>query len=316
MRPGNPQGTPAPGRRLQWLAGAAFLLTAPFLFIGGPDWASGPLLKSAWNFGHIVLFASLTLAVRPWQWFSGWRLWFAVTVALLAAGLVIEVLQYGLDRNMSARDLWRNLIGGWLIIAWQPMIRRRSGATPGNRAMAVLVTLLLCIELGATGVVAARQWQVHHQLPSLYDFRRDNPRPFWAGNLSVSGQYADNGRYSLRIELGTETYSGISLDNLPPDWTGYQRLSLTLFNPAPEPLKLTLRINDVAHDRGSNAYSDRFNASFNLAPGRNTYSWTLDAVANAPETRPMDMTGIRRLGLFAVRLPAPRTVYLLDVRLE
>ncbi len=62
-----PAHAPEPGRRLSLLAGFASLLIAPFLFIGGPDWASGPLLRSAWNLGHLVLFALLTLAIGPWR---------------------------------------------------------------------------------------------------------------------------------------------------------------------------------------------------------------------------------------------------------
>ena len=89
-----------------------------------------------------------------------------------------------------------------------------------------------------------------------------------------------------------------------------------LFNPGQEPLTLTLRINDLAHDRGDNAYGDRFNTRLVLDPGANTFAINLDDVRNAPASRHMDMANVRRLGLFAVRLPAPRTVYLSDLRLN
>ena len=122
MIPGSIPGLQTTGRPLPLLAGAASLLIAPFLFVGGPDWASGPLLKSAWNLGHILLFALLTLAVRPWQWLSGWRLWLAVTVVLLVLGIGIELIQGGHNRDMDGRDLLRNLIGSWLVIAWRPLL--------------------------------------------------------------------------------------------------------------------------------------------------------------------------------------------------
>lgn len=325
MIPGFIPGIPTIGRQLPLLAGAASLLIAPFLFIGGPDWASGPLLKSAWNLGHILLFALLTLAVRPWRWLSGWRLWLVVTAVLLAVGAGIELIQNGFNRDMDARDLLRNLIGGWLVIAWRPWLL--PGKRPGTRKdliAAIATLLLLCFELGSTGTVAVRQWQLHHQLPQLYDFRHQNPERFWAGNLTVatdnrvnqSVHQSANQSHSLKIDLGTGTYSGVSLNNLPADWRGFETLTITLFNPSAEPLALTLRINDVAHDRGTQAYNDRYNTRLILGPGFNTFTRTLADIENAPNDRTMNLSQIRRMGLFAVRLPEPRSVYLSDLRLD
>jgi len=316
MIPGFIPGMPVTGRQLPLLAGAASLLIAPFLFIGGPDWASGPLLKSAWNLGHILLFALLTIAVRPWRWLSGWRLWLLVTTVLLVAGIGIELIQSGHNRDLDGRDLLRNLIGSWLIMAWHPLLLSERRASASKGLLAIIATLLLCFELGATGLVAARQWQVHHQLPLLYDFSHENPNPFWGGDLKISDQHTANQPYSLKIDLGTETYSGVSLNNLPPDWQGYERLTLTLFNPSTEPLALTLRINDVAHDRSDHAYNDRYNTRLSLDPGFNTFTRNLADIETAPHDRTMDLSQIRRLGLFAVRLPEPRTVYLSDLQLD
>ncbi len=316
MFPGTPPGMPCTGRRLSLLAGLLSLLIIPFLFIGGPDWSSGPVYKSAWNLGHILLFALLTLAVRPWQWLQGWRLWLAVTGVLLATGMVIELLQYGYGRDMDWRDLVRNLIGSWLVLAWRPLVFPQNRATAGNWLMVAVTTLLLLAELATTAQVAARQFQMNRQLPALYDFQRDQPAPFWSGAIASSTAHALDGSKSLKIDLGTETYSGVSLNNFPSDWRGFATLSLALFNPDSRPLSITLRINDVAHDRSDNAYSDRFNFRLDLEPGTNIYTISLATIEQAPEQRSMDMNNVRRLGLFATRLPEPRTVYLLALALD
>ncbi|HAS75357.1 MAG TPA: succinyl-CoA synthetase subunit beta, partial [Marinobacter adhaerens] len=168
----------------------------------------------------------------------------------------------------------------------------------------------------ATGMVAARQWQVHQQLPLLYDFTHQDPGAFWTGRLTVSADHSLNNAQSLKLDLGTETYSGVSLNNLPADWHDYETLSITLFNPSTAPLTLTLRINDVAHDRSDHAYNDRYNTRLTLGPGSNTFTRKLVDIENAPDGRSMDMSQVRRMGLFAVRLPEPRTVCLLDLRLD
>ncbi|MBU2953853.1 succinyl-CoA synthetase subunit beta [Marinobacter sp. F3R08] len=316
MIPGSKPGMPGTGRWLPLLAGAASLLIVPFLFIGGPDWASGPLFKSAWNLGHILLCALLTLAIRPWRWLSGWRLWLVVTAVLLAAGACVELIQHNYNRDMDGRDLLRNLIGGWLVIAWRPLILPRTPILARQILLAVTVTVLLCLELGTIGNVAIRQWQVHHQLPLLYDFRHEDPGLFWTGSLAVSVDHSMGHPHSLKIDLGTETYSGVSLSNLPADWRDFESLTITLFNPSSEPLTLSLRINDVTHDRSDQAYSDRYNTRLTLGPGFSTLTRSLTDIENAPHGRTMDMSSIRRMGLFAVRLPEPRTVYLSDLRLD
>ncbi len=304
------------GQRMQLLALAGAAGVAPLLFIGGPDWASGPVYRSVWNLGHIGLFALLTYALKPWHWLSGWRLWLATTGLVLLLGILIEWFQSGTDRQADWHDILRNLLGVWLVLAWVPVFSRNSRTYGPSWLLPVVTALLLLFELGDTGSVAARQWQVNHQLPLLYDFRNENPDPFWSGNPVPSDRHTANHPQSLKIELGTETFSGISLDNLPADWRGYEQLTITLFNPSQEPLQLTLRINDLAHDRGDNAYGDRFNTRLLLDTGFNTFTLSLDDVRDAPADRVMDMANVRRLGLFAVRLPAPRTVYLSDLRLN
>ena len=79
---------------LRYLAFAGMILIAPLFFVGGPGWSDGPLFKSAWNLGHILFFALLTLAIQPWRVWTGWSLWGIGTLAVLMLGTGIE-LQIG-----------------------------------------------------------------------------------------------------------------------------------------------------------------------------------------------------------------------------
>ncbi len=305
--------SPVPKR----LMALALLLMLPLFFFGGPDWSSGPLYQSAWNLGHILFFGLLTLWINPRRWLAGWPLWLVVTTTVLLMGIGLEVLQGGLDRHADWHDVLRNLIGCWLVLAWQPTTGDRSP----SRQVSILhttrfaTTALVLLELWSVGQVAYQQYQLYHQLPELYDFSEDHPERFWSGPLSRDVTLAGPSRPALKIELGTEQYSGVWLRHLASDWRPYDRLELTLHNPATTPFTMTLRINDVRHERGDNAYDDRFNTRLFLRPGRNEFTIDLGEVRGAPATRAMNMSDIYRLGLFTVYLPSPETVYLTGIRL-
>ncbi|MFO7529176.1 MAG: hypothetical protein R6W86_10290 [Marinobacter sp.] len=183
--------------RLLAFLGAAGV--APLLFIGGPDWASGPFHRSVWNLGHIGLFALLTFALKPWQWLTGWRLWLATTSLVLLLGILIELLQSGTDRQADWQDILRNLLGIWLVLAWRPVLSRNTGVDALSWLLPVVTAMLLLFELGTTSAVAVRQWQVNHQLPLLYDFRNGSPAPFWSGNPIPSDRYTANHPQSLKV---------------------------------------------------------------------------------------------------------------------
>jgi hypothetical protein len=107
-----------------------------------------------------------------------------------------------------------------------------------------------------------------------------------------------------------------SVHNLPEDWRDYDRLVIDLYNPQDHPLPMILRINDMEHDLGDNDYNDRFNTRLPLIPGPNQFKMELDRIKAALESRSINMQSIRRLILFAVALPEPKTLYLRDIRLE
>ena len=58
------------------------------------------------------------------------------------------------------------------------------------------------------------------------------------------------------------------------------------------------------------------NRSFSMLQGWQTITIPLDQVKTAPEDRQMDMRQIQGVGIFAVRLPRPRTLYIDDIKLR
>ena len=130
------------------------------------------------------------------------------------------------------------------------------------------------------------------------------PSAGWGRDLSTSVP---------RLTFLPAQYPGISIQEPHPDWTGYDRLAFEVYSEEPAPVELVLRIDDARHN---NDYADRFNRALIIQPGPNRISISLDDVQRAPRTRPMDMTRIRGLTLFAVDPPRPFSVYLDGLRLE
>ena len=302
---------------VQWLAFALLLCVTPLFFTGGPDWTDGPLFKAGWNLGHVVFFALLTMAVAPWRYVSGWQLWLASTSAVLLLSTGIELVQANIDRQFDGDDVYRNLLGLWIVLCLRP-----EAALPGKLHMLawparLLILTLLVVESGHFSRIALDQFQISGLTPQLYDFGQTDPSRHWSGNVyrgDVASCGPDHAR-SLTINMTPGGFSGAILNDLPADWRSFDGLELVLWNPNPQPLMLTLRINDRQHEETGAAYSDRFNKRLALSPGRNRVTLPLNTVATAPENREMNMSQIRRLMIFASDLATPKRVCLKSLQL-
>jgi len=306
------------GRLLFWLAPAGLLCLFPLFFIGGPGWSDGPLIRSVWNLGHPVFFALLTLTVRPWRFVSDWKLWALSSLLVLFLGLGVEFIQSLSGRDMDGRDMFRNLTGLWAVLALQQWAAFQKPYPIRTWLTRILAGILLAIDLSSVTRIAVQQVQVSQWLPDLYDFQHDYPERFWSGQVARSsaedcGPLAES---ALSIPLTTRRYSGASLHNLPSDWRDYDELAFVLWNPHSDTLPLTLRINDLAHERGENEYNDRFNRSFQITPGINRIHQNLNDIATAPKDRRMDMGKIRRLMFFTSGLNQPGYFCLSELKLK
>ena len=184
-----------------------------------------------------------------------------------------------------------------------------------ERGLAVILLLVACLPL-AEAVYDEGTARV--QFPLLADFETPFERSRWEGNAgaSVDRSVSRHGNASLRVEMGASLYSGISLVYFPRNWKAYHFLAVEVFNPSAEGFSITCRIHDRKHEGGEQAYEDRFNQLFLLRQGWNELRIDLGKVSRAPYGRMMDLGEIRAVGLFATKLPAPRTVFVDYVRLE
>ena len=297
----------------------AVLLLALF-FVDGPSYQAPRSLKAIWNLGHIGFFAVLVTLI-PWQSpilkNRHWLVLFSMVILLCGLlGALIELGQYGIDRDVDWQDVYRDILGGVLGFVFSPIIKTIANSFLYSLRIATLI--LIVIELFPVGFALYDESLARNQFPILADFESSSELDRWQGGASfeIVAQPTVSGEKSLRIDLGTERYSGVNLKYFPGNWQNYQALRFNIYNPDEIPLTITCRIHDLQHSRGYHLYNDRFNRRFVLAPGWNEIAIAIEDIIQSAKTRQISIQEIDGIGLFVARLPAPRSIYLDSMRLE
>ena len=304
----------------RWALWPPAILLTIFLFAGGPGYQSPRSLCAAWDLGHVVAFSLwsyLLITGRALRESSIARQWGIALAFCIAAGTATEGIQSLLGRDTSIGDLLRDMLGGVIALSWFSPSSKALPVQVRRAARTVSATLLLvaCIPF-ATAVTDEEI--ARHQFPVLSDFETPFEANRWDGDarFSIDRSAARHGKASLRVELGTTLYSGVALVYFPRNWKGYRTLSLEALNPSPQEIDIICRIHDLRHEEGEQRYEDRYNKTFHLRSGWNHLSVDLEEVARAPAGRTLDLGMIRVVGIFATRLPTPRTIFLDHIRLE
>lgn len=302
-----------------WFISIFLLIGSVLLFIGGPDYYSSRSLKYFWDMGHILYFALLTILLSRWSLISRMPLmWYWITILTITflLGTSIEFMQYGTTRTPNTGDVLRDLTGSLLVLVFGPSGTKLQ---PINRRLSlklsvVLLTLVLLWPFARSLLDEAIAW---YQFPLLSGFETSFEIDRWQGGdrLSVESITSISNSKLLKLLLTTDKYSGATLKYFDGNWASARTLKISFYNPDTTPLQITCRIHDLQHADGYEEYEDRYNRSFLLTPGWNHIEIDLEEVKESPSSRNMDMSRIRGVGLFAVSLPAPRTLYLDEVRL-
>jgi hypothetical protein len=274
----------------------------------------------AWDLGHVAAFFLWTTlwlktgaaSRMPWR-----RRWLVTLTACALLAILTEAAQSLIGRDVSAGDVSRDLLGGMLALSWVGQATARM--VPAWRlALRAASLALVAAVLAPFSSAAADEWLGRRSFPVLADFETPFEADRWEGSAAhaIDRSRASRGNASLRVDLVPAEYSGIALLHAPRDWRGYRYLRFEAFNPGNEALEVYGRIHDGEHDRRGPAYGERYNTGFRLTPGWTALTIDLGEAERAPASRSMDMSDIRGFMLFVSRLPASRTIFLDDVRLE
>jgi VanZ family protein len=307
-------------RQYAWIIGVMLIVGTLLLFRGGPDFDSPRSFKHAWNLGHIIYFALAAWLLSGWRPIARQSLatqWLAILCITLVAGLLIELLQHSVDRDVDLNDVLRDLTGAVLMLSFGPA-RAGISSRRWKRVLQGTAVVMLLIQLWPLAISVLDEAIARARFPVLADFETPFELDRWRGVQGlalVSPPFATAGRV-LEIPLTTERYSGASLFYFESDWKKFSSVELEVFNPDVRPLWVTFRIHDQQHLQEGYRFEDRFNRKVLLKNGWNHIEFDLDEVASAPAHRKMDLEHIRGLGLFTTSLREPRLIYLDNVRLQ
>ena len=287
---------------------------APLFFLGGPGAHGARPFVALWDLGHVLFFSLFS-----WLLFRLFRTRFSglpVTVSMayvfctvFIAGIAVEGLQMCFDgRTSDIQDVLRNQLGCLLTLAFVDTGRKklsRKVRLPLQGSVVVLVVAAMF----PLGRAAIDECIALKQFPLLSDFETPFEKGRWQEReyLSVSSDVARYGEHSLKVQLTTETYSGVGLVYFPGNWEGFENLYISVFLNEEGPLDLVCRVHDSHH---SNEYTDRFNKKFILVKGWNDLVISLTDIQRAPVNRQMDMSTIENLKLFVVRQKKEKIIYI------
>ncbi len=316
---------------------AALLITGAaliaLLFVFSPPERT-TLWKEIADFGHVPVFGLLSLVflgislllfrdVISRRWLH-YIIAFILTAVL---GIITEAAQIPGPRDADVLDWLRDLLGAALFLifygAWDtsllPMNMRQHLIL---RWLAVgLVAALLILAMLPVVTLAAAYDSRDNAFPHLCTFDAGWEKSFWKGLwgakvdiVAAPAEWSDTnaGRVG-RLTFNPAKYPAFSIREPVGNWHGFAHLAFDVFVPADSHIVLALRVDDIHHD---NKYNDRYNAELRLQPGLNHIRIPLESIKRAPISRPMDMSHISSLTLFALSPNESFSVYVDNFRLD
>ena len=297
--------------KLRYIVSLIVVVVAfPFFFLGGSTEASSNLMYAIWDCGHLVFFIAIVAILSKKFDVNKWKVALLISVAVFIGGGLIELIQAYIGRDGSWSDLLRDMTGTWLGIFW---LQRGSLWSWAGRLIAIV---LLIPNLTTLFYEARFQLNLIHQFPVLAGFE-SSIETYGHRAAERSSEFHTEGQYSLRVDLTTRQYTGIVFNRLINDWSQHKALAFDIYNKGSDAFTMIVRVNDAQHNLYGWARQDRFNRELHLEPGWNHFSFAMEDILNAPQKRKMDLTKITWMEIFVgTKLPAPRSIYIDNVRLD
>ncbi len=247
---------------------------------------------------------------------------FALVLSVVMGGGT-EFIQHFIGRDAEVGDIIRDALGSVAFLGlhfsfWRkPDENGRKHLKLYVRVFSAFLSLLLFVPL----CLNARAYlERDESFPIICDFGqnwitqfislRDCKMKIVEAPDNWAGEFPERVAHIL---LNKAQYPGFAMHEPYPNWSDYSDLNFNIYSDMKDTVFLTLRIDDKHHN---NNYNDRYNRTFPVAPGANSYRFSLTDVKFAPATRETDMKSIGAFVIFGYNIDRDISIYLGKIGLE
>lgn len=317
-----------PGARLVVLYGAAVLFLLAALGLEKPR---GLLeltlrdLREVFYLGFAALVILELTALVGRLWIRKRSLYYAVAiVAVLAMVFGYELLA---DSDPELPERWiRNLVGAFGFLAlsaaldrglkrehsWLRGWPRRSIGLVG--ILSVLAALHPLVPVSVSYAGRAGAFPVVVDLASIWQepFIDVRGAELFVGKGPEEWSRRAGRRVALLLFDGTPG-GGVTVREPYKDWSGMSVVLINVYSTAPRPVRVILRLEDSSRLLPA---EERIDYALRVVPGANDFFIPLEALSTAPSGRSIDMTSIRRIGLYLGEPAEPLRIYFHRIRIS
>jgi len=261
--------------------------------------------REVFNSGHTVLFAILSFIIyrqirAVTRLSNGLAIYFFVLFVGMLLGILIELLQSLVQREISLNDLYADFFGlmtGLCVIAVYNLKKVQ------YKKLTIVFFVITGTGFFLSGMCPLIQLSWHYierfnAFPVIVDFDGNWSSSFVRFDntdmLPVPKSNQDRKLFPVRFNRGK--YPGISIVEPEPDWSNYQMLRMNIFSENENNTALVLRIHDDKHNQD---FSDRFNEKLIIKPGLNEIEILLKQVKHGPINRELDLANVAGIVLFS-----------------
>ncbi|MDG9668786.1 VanZ family protein [Hahella sp. CR1] len=311
---------PVQRSKFHWMFGLAFVAGLYLLFADvGPHKSSSMLYNALWDFGHVVWTAvvvALALRLPQIRRFGANRLWLLTPVAAFVFAGVVELIQAHIGRSPSWGDVFADVAGalmGLMLVMPSEGVRHRSFVVL-RCVLAIAAFLYTCLPVAKAVNISLHQ---SAEFPVLADFETARDRQRWTGRvIKLTREHASHGEQALYIELRKQdVFPGASFIEFPHDWTGYSKLSFSVY--AEKDMHVAVRLDDGFYlDMPTDKFEDRVNIRLQAKKGWNDYTLDFDEWTMTKSGRRLDVSDVRNFFIFTTHDYGAKWMIVDNIRLE
>jgi VanZ family protein len=304
----------------------ALLLTCiliVLLFAHVPVVVSERVTDTLWPIGHIVSFAF-------WAWLllsfnahvkssTSKRQIILLLLITLIIGGGIELIQPIFSRSAQLSDLYYNLFGALAGYLFFGNFKKSKKWLFIFRALYIILFLYLIFPALQT---LKDEYETRMDFPIIAKFDSLSELTRWKADLPLSIVNSSDlveittvNTNLMQVTFAEEKASRVVLRFFAGDWTGYEKIKFSFFNPNQDVLKVRLIITDHIYNQSHSDQNDRFGKWLMLNSGWSEHYVDLTDIKNAPTERVMDLSNIAGVDFYMYQLHEPIKLFLSKIEL-